>query len=107
MELVSPDRDAQLAADRSAVLLDVRTPAEFTAARIEGAFNANWYLPGFADLIGDLDPTTPTIVYCRSGVRSADAAVVMVRMGFTDVYDVAGGIIAWCEAGHRVEQNHR
>lgn len=38
-------------------------------------------------------------VYCRSGNRSAQAVAVMRDLGFTEVYDMEGGVIAWSEAG--------
>lgn len=86
------------------VLLDVRTVAEFDAARIEGSVLADWYRPDFAGQIDSLDPAAPTLVYCRTGHRSADAARLMEALGFTDVHDLAGGIVAWHQAGLPIEQ---
>jgi len=76
------------------VLLDVRTEGEFTDKRIDGAVlipdfeiaeRALTELPDKAKLI---------LVYCRSGGRSAGAAKVLVKMGYTNVYDF-GGINDW------------
>lgn len=63
-----------------AVLLDVRTPAEFSSGHVEGAK----HIP-VAELktrIEELDAETPVVVYCRSGRRSHQAAVVLQARGF-------------------------
>ena len=42
----------------------------------------------------EFDPTKPTYVLCAAGVRSAQAASVLVDLGFEEVYNVAGGMYA-------------
>ncbi len=86
-----PSARARVAA--GARLLDVRTPEEFDAGHIEGAVNLPIdVLPG---RIGELGPpSTPIVVYCRSGRRSADAVVRLRAAGFTDVLDL-GPMTAW------------
>jgi phage shock protein E len=42
-------------------------------------------------------------VYCRSGTMSAEAARTLVRLGYTDVWDLGGGMLAWEKAGFRLE----
>ena len=75
-------------------LLDVRTPGEFRAARIEGAI----LIP--VDEIGARaerelpEKDAPIFVYCRSGVRSAAAAQELALMGYSKVLDM-GGILDW------------
>jgi len=46
------------------------------------------------------DPATPLVLYCGGGFRSALAAWNLVKMGYTDVVSMDGGIRAWREAGH-------
>ena len=86
-----PSARARVAA--GARLVDVRTPEEFDAGHIEGAVNLPIdALPG---RIGELGPpSTPIVVYCRSGRRSADAAAQLRAAGFTDVLDL-GPMSAW------------
>ncbi len=76
------------------ILLDVRTEEEFEEAHIEGAF----LLPDYEieDKAGDEFPDQDAVVlvYCRSGRRSAEAAKLLIDMGYTNVYDF-GGIIDW------------
>lgn len=86
-----PSARARVAA--GARLVDVRTPEEFEAGHLEGAVNLPIdALPG---RIGELGPpSTPIVVYCRSGRRSADAAAQLREAGFTDVLDL-GPMTAW------------
>ncbi len=42
------------------------------------------------------------VLYCRSGNMSAEAAQTLVELGYTDVWDLRGGMIAWEEAGFRL-----
>jgi rhodanese-related sulfurtransferase len=82
------------------VILDVRTADEYAAGHIGGAVNIDYYSPSFAAEVGALDPGNTYLVYCRTGVRSAAAADIMVGQGFTDLYDLEGGIVGWTAAGY-------
>ena len=79
------------------VIIDVRTPREFAQGNIEGARNINVYDPNFITSFAEYDKTTPVYLYCRSGVRSANAAAKLKAMGFQTVYDLAGGYIRWMQ----------
>ncbi|HEU5302390.1 MAG TPA: MBL fold metallo-hydrolase [Acidimicrobiia bacterium] len=74
-------------------VLDVRDPGETALGTIPGAREAP--LPRLLEVIADLDPGAPTIVYCAGGGRSAVGASVLATRGFTDVSDVLGGFEAW------------
>jgi rhodanese-related sulfurtransferase len=85
---------ARRAADGSALLLDVREPDEWTHLR-----SAHSTLVP----LGALDPQTvprdrPVLVICRSGRRSALAALDLIASGH-DAANVTGGILAWVAAG--------
>lgn len=85
---------ARLDSDELIVLLDVRTEEEYNEGHIEGAT----LLPlatieaKATSVIPDLDATL--FVYCRSGVRSAEAVKSLIALGYTRVYNL-GGIIDW------------
>ena len=51
-----------------------------------------------------VDSTHPIYLHCRSGVRSLQAGEALQAMGYTAVYSVEGGIIAWADAGYPI--NH-
>lgn len=90
------------AGDPEFVLLDVRTPEEFAAEHIEGAVNLDWYDPAFRDEVRAFERGATYLVYCRTGVRSAEAAAMMVEEGFDEVYNMEEGITAWKAAGYQV-----
>jgi len=82
------------------VVLDVRTPAEFEEGHLEGAILVDFYDADFVEQLADLDPDQPYLLYCRSGNRSGETIGVMQQLGFADVANVDGGILAWEQAGH-------
>jgi len=77
------------------VLLDVRTAQEYEQGHIENAKNIDVLQNDFVQKIERLDKNTPVYVYCRSGHRSMKAAQILKEHGFTKVYNLAGGYIAW------------
>jgi rhodanese-related sulfurtransferase len=104
-ELVAPTAAAEVLTEQAeVVVLDVRTPAEFSEARLADAVNIDYYDADFRDQVDQLDKDTTYVVYCRSGNRSEDATNIMRDLGFAEVYEVAGGIVAWSEAGLPIER---
>ena len=83
----------------NAQILDVRTPQEFAGDHIENAKNINWLNADFATNAATLDNTKPVFVYCKAGSRSNKAAAKLEEMGFTNIYDLQGGILKWEAAG--------
>lgn len=85
-------------------LLDVRTPGEFNSGHLVGARNVDITQPGFAEAVqAELDRARPVLVYCKVGGRSARAAQVLRQLGFTTIYDLKGGMLAWQQAGRPLE----
>ena len=74
-------------------VLDVRNPEEIAICRIAGSTVIP--LPELPNRLGELDPSTPMIVHCKSGVRSAKAIAVLQAAGFTGLKNLNGGILAW------------
>lgn len=83
------------------ILLDVRTPAEFSDGHIEGAMNIA--VETLSSRISEVPTDQPIVVYCRSGNRSAQAVDILTEAGYTNVYDM-GGIIDWTAAGYPIVQ---
>jgi len=84
-------------------ILDVRTPQEYADGHLSGAANLDFYEPDFAASLDELDKEQPYFVYCRSGSRSESAIETMKGLGFTEVYELDGGIVSWVQAGLPVE----
>jgi len=87
-------------------LIDVRTPKEFNGGYIENAQNINFLSSTFSENIKKLDKEKPVIVYCRSGKRSAKSVKKLFEAGFTEIYDLEGGIIKWKQEGFKVKVTH-
>ena len=101
----APVKTEQAVKDISAgvQILDVRTPEEWNEGYIKGAKLVPYPADDFAAKAAKaVDPEKPVLVYCRSGGRSAKAAKLLRDTGFKDVRDLAGGIMAWEEAGNPV-----
>jgi rhodanese-related sulfurtransferase len=76
-----------------ALLVDVRTPEEFTAAHLPGAVNIP--VQELDRRMGELGPREkPVVLYCRSGSRSARAARMLEAAGYSTVHDL-GAMSRW------------
>lgn len=86
-------------------LVDVRTPEEFAEGHIAGARNINVLGSDFIeDALNSLDKSKPVAVYCRSGKRSADAAMKLSENGY-NVTNLEGGILAWKHDNQPISKN--
>ena len=82
------------------VFLDVRTADEYADGHVDGST-----LIPVQELEGRLSEVPKdkrVYVYCRSGKRSAAAAKILVKAGFTNIENIEGGITAWKDAGYPV-----
>lgn len=78
-------------------LIDCREPNEYAEANIGGKLIPLGQIQLFQiDEIEDLKDQE-VIVHCRSGKRSMMACMILDSMGFTNTYNVEGGILAWQE----------
>lgn len=80
----------------SFTLLDVRQDWEYEELRIPGATHIP--LPELSERVGELDKTKPVLTYCKAGGRSSAAANILSGQGFSPVYSLDGGILAWTGA---------
>lgn len=103
---------AQRMDENELVIIDVREPDEFLAGHIEASIN---YPRGVLEMKIHNHPCAcnelnaqaaleklahlPIYLICRSGARSALAALSLKQMGFEEVYSIAGGFMAWAEQG--------
>jgi len=87
--------EKNLAEDKEAVLLDVRTPMENQMVRIPNSVLVDLNSPLFIQEIEKLDRKKSYYVYCRSGNRSFHAGNYMLKVGFEKVYNLEPGIIGW------------
>jgi len=80
--------------DSSIVLVDVRTPQEFNEGHVSGAINIPLDTIETSFESQFQDKNVQLFIICRSGNRSAQAAVMLQKLGYTDITDI-GGIINW------------
>jgi uncharacterized protein len=81
---------------KEAVIVDVRTPAEWRKGIITGSRLQNVLeKDSFKTAISNWDRSKIYLLYCRSGKRSQLALEEMKALGFDNVYDLAGGFLAW------------
>ncbi len=83
-------------------LLDVREPVEYAISRLPGAVLIP--MSELARRIGELDPSRPTIVCCTFGERSLRAVEFLRGVGFSDVRNLAGGVLRWLD---EIDPNNR
>ncbi len=82
--------------DTNVQLLDVRTPEEYNQQHLPNALLLDWNDPeSFSQKISKIDPTKKTLLYCKSGMRSGEAATYLLKKGFTDIHTLKGGIMAY------------
>ena len=76
-------------------LVDVRTPKEHKSGHISGSKNIDFFSTTFTMEFNKLNKEKPVYIYCRSGRRSHQASKKLSAMGFTEIYDLKGGILKW------------
>ncbi len=80
---------------QNSILLDVRTLEEYNQLRIPGSVLVDIHSPNFKELINRFDKEKEYYVYCRRGIRSMNAANIMIECGFTKIVNLSGGISGW------------
>lgn len=82
------------------LLIDVRTPEEYKSGHIKNSLLIDFNTDDFKDKISKLDRSKKILLICRSGKRSSLAKSLMEDIGFTQVYNMIGGIIEWTQKGY-------
>jgi rhodanese-related sulfurtransferase len=102
---VSPNQLADMLGHKDFTLVNVKTPY---IGEIDGT---DLYIPydqltaRAAEL--PADKTARVLVYCRSGVQSAQAAQTLLDLGFANVWNLDGGMNAWTASGRTLIQKNR
>ena len=85
--------------------VDVRTPGEVERGYLKGTdhfFDYNSYK--FEQQVERLDKSRPVLFICHSGARSRHAAQLLVKKGFTEVYDLQGGLMRWQDPSYIIKE---
>ncbi len=101
---VSPQEAATLVSQKQAVIVDVREDDEWQAQHIPDALHIP--LGQLNNRLAELDPYKQTriITQCQKGGRSKKALEALKAAGFSNVYNLDGGLAAWDKAGLKTTQ---
>lgn len=103
-DAVDPSGATELINHENAVIVDVRSIAEYNGGHIINAINIP--LNGFKDQMGQLEKhrERPIVTCCRSGSRSGAAIKLLRKSGFERVHNLRGGMLAWENANLPVKR---
>ena len=95
---LTPDEANQLIRQQDAIVLDVRNGGEIASGKVPHALNIP--LGTLEARLFELEPyrNKPIIVNCQLGGRSLSACQILKNHGFTDIYNLKGGIAAWLQS---------
>ena len=96
--------EKMLKESKEPILLDVRTAGEYAQGHLVNAALLDIYASDFKSQAGKLNKSKPVFVYCKAGSRSGSAVNVLSDLGFKEIYDLNGGIIAWQRANKPIEK---
>jgi len=94
-DLTPADLKARLERGDALVLLDVREAHEPAIADLPPVGQKFIPMNEVSGRLDELDPNATTVVYCRSGARSAKVVRFLIASGFTDVLNLRGGVLRW------------
>ena len=92
--------------DHKPVLLDVRTQSEYNDGHIQDAINIPHDQILKDPQLVSAYKDSQVVVFCRSGVRAGKVIEMLEDLGFKEIIDIDGDMLAWNEAGHSVEINN-
>ncbi len=102
-QLLAPQEfEIKMTQVKNYTLLDVRTQEEYDNGHLAEAILMDFYNSDFKKQLSKLDKAKPVFVYCAVGGRSGSTAKALTDMGFTEVYDLRGGIESWTKAQKKV-----
>ena len=92
------DAQQRVTEESNAIILDVRTPAEYEMSHIPDALNVSVQADDFDRMLADLDTEQTYIVHCTKNPadgRSSRALARMQELGFRHLFSLEGGYVAW------------
>jgi rhodanese-related sulfurtransferase len=92
-EILPQELDERLKRGERPVIIDVREPEETAIASFPGATHIP--MGEIPSRVTELDPDRETVVVCHHGIRSAQVAMYLARLGFERVSNLSGGIDLW------------
>ena len=92
--------------DHKPVLLDVRTQSEYNDGHIQNAINIPHDQILKEPQLVSAYKDSQVVVFCRSGFRAGKVIEMLEGLGFKEIIDIDGDMLAWNEAGHSVEINN-
>lgn len=97
----------QLASSSGVVLLDAREVKEFNVSHIENAINIGFDKFDEKKVTSSIkDKNTPIVVYCSIGIRSETIGEKLLKLGYTNVLNLYGGIFEWKNKGGSIVDNN-
>ncbi len=104
-DIVPHELHELLTSGSSLALIDVRQPEEYIGelGHIDGA--KLYVLDQFHDQFNDLKKTDEIVLICKSGARSARAAAFLHDQGYSKVYNMNGGMLAWNQLGFPIAKS--
>ncbi|MEZ4416236.1 MAG: rhodanese-like domain-containing protein [Gemmatimonadota bacterium] len=94
-EMTPTELKERLDQEQPVVLVDVREPHEWQIADLGEYGPVRMPMGEFLERMRELDPSANVVVYCRSGGRSAWAVRQLLHAGYSKVFNLKGGILAW------------
>jgi len=93
---ITPIQMQKMRAENPALfVLDVREPHEISICAIDGTYKIP--LGQLAERYAEVPADQPVVVHCKLGGRSAQAVEFLQSKGYSDIKNLAGGIIAWAD----------
>lgn len=87
------------------ILVDIRTPEEYSEGHLKGAVNIDFFDENFAtNFENQFDKNDTIYIYCKSGGRSTKAVQLLEGMGFNNLIHLDGGMLRWVKSGRPVEK---
>ena len=84
--------------DSSLIILDVRTREEYDSGHIEGTILIP--VSELEDRLDEISKEEELLIYCRTGNRSSNSVNILKANGYTKIFHMNDGIIAWIQAGY-------